>query len=91
MNELEEAIGAYWDCAYQEGHLRRPDGDKANAILSEIRAAVKSLVVAEREACALWLDFYDGKGKSRAESIRNGDHIRSSISVTGARAGTVEE
>lgn len=29
---------------------------------------------AEREACAKWLDRYDGEGKRRAEAIRNGDH-----------------
>lgn len=52
LGRLEEAIGSYWDCAYQEGHLNRPDGDKANAILHEIRCAVAALVAAEREAVA---------------------------------------
>ena len=52
LERFEEAVGSYWDCAYQEGHLNRPDGDKANAILHEIRCAVAALVAAEREACA---------------------------------------
>ena len=51
-DRIEEAVGRYWDCAYQEGHLNRPDGDKANQILHEIRCAVQELVAAEREACA---------------------------------------
>jgi hypothetical protein len=51
MDELEEEIGVYWDCAYREGHLQRPDGDNANAILHRIREAAKTLVLAEREAC----------------------------------------
>lgn len=52
LDRFEEAVGSYWDCAYQEGHLNRPDGDKANAILHEIRCAVQAMVEAEREACA---------------------------------------
>ena len=52
LERFEEAVGSYWDCAYQEGHLNRPDGDKANEILHEIRCAVAALVAAEREACA---------------------------------------
>lgn len=51
VEALEEAVSAYWDCAYEEGRLRRPDGNKANAILAEIRAAAKALLGAEREAC----------------------------------------
>jgi hypothetical protein len=35
--EVEELFGEYWDCAYQEGHLNRPDGDKANEILHRLR------------------------------------------------------
>ena len=35
---------------------------------------VAELIAAEREACAKWLDTYDGQGKRRAEAIRNGDH-----------------
>ena len=34
---FEAALDAYWDCAYQEGHLGRSDGDKSAAILREIR------------------------------------------------------
>lgn len=52
LERFEDAVGSYWDCAYQEGHLNRPDGDKANAILHDIRCAVDALVLAEREACA---------------------------------------
>jgi hypothetical protein len=48
FDALEEAVGAYWDCAYQEGHLGRQDGDKANAILHEIRRAATALVAEER-------------------------------------------
>ena len=44
LARFEEAVGDYWDCAYQEGHLNRPDGDNANAILHEIRSAVHALV-----------------------------------------------
>jgi hypothetical protein len=36
-HEVEDLLGAYWDCAYQEGHLQRPDGDKANDILHRLR------------------------------------------------------
>lgn len=36
-NEIEELFGEYWDCAYQEGHMNRPDGDKANEILHRLR------------------------------------------------------
>lgn len=50
LARLENAVGDYWNCAYQEGHLNRSDGDRANAILHEIRCAVAALVAAEREA-----------------------------------------
>ena len=34
--QLQELLGEYWDCAYNEGHLRRPDGNTANRILHRI-------------------------------------------------------
>ena len=46
MNRIEEALAAYWYCAYQEGHLGRPDGNKADAILSEIRAGLREAIEA---------------------------------------------
>lgn len=51
LERFDEAIGSYWDCAYQEGHLNRPDGDKANAILYEIHCAVAAFQRNERELC----------------------------------------
>lgn len=41
VERFEDALGSYWDCAYQEGHLNRPDGDKANNILHEIRSLLR--------------------------------------------------
>lgn len=41
-NQIEELLGAYWDCAYQEGHLRRSDGDKANQILHDLKRAIEA-------------------------------------------------
>lgn len=61
LERLEEAVGSYWDCAYQEGHLNRPDGDKANAILHEIRCAVQALVAAERERQRDKIDAHIGR------------------------------
>jgi hypothetical protein len=37
IREFESLLGEYWDCAYQEGHLNRPDGSKANEILHRLR------------------------------------------------------
>lgn len=44
---FEEAVSNYWECAYQEGRSNRSRGDEANAILHEIRCAVKAFVSAE--------------------------------------------
>lgn len=75
MCELEEAVSAYWDCAYQEGHLRRSDGTKAQEILSNIRATVRSLIAAEREACARVCDTDADKMELEAQrAIENGEH-----------------
>lgn len=49
-DELEELLGAYWDCAYQEGHLQRADGNKANKILHDIREAIEQY----RKDAACW-------------------------------------
>jgi len=49
-DELEELLGAYWDCAYQEGHLHRIDGNKANKILHDIREAIEQY----RKDAACW-------------------------------------
>lgn len=42
--------------------------------LSDVRSYAEEAVKQERERAASWLDFYDGKGKRRAEAIRAGDH-----------------
>ena len=77
LGRLEEAVGSYWDCAYQEGHLNRPDGDKANAILHEIRCAVAVLVAAEREACANVAELYaEGWAASVAIRERSNAEVR---------------
>lgn len=90
LERLEEALGAYWDCGYQEGHLRRPFGDQANEILHEIRESVKELIEQEREACAKLCDLHsrltwndDRKAQSRvlAAEIRRG----SNTELSGAR------
>jgi hypothetical protein len=44
LDRFEEALGTYWNCAYQEGRLHISDGDQANAILHEIRGAVDAIV-----------------------------------------------
>ena len=44
---------------------------KAEVITAEAyRCGVEAGAVAEREACAKWLDFYDGPNGRRAEAIR---------------------
>ena len=44
---------------------------KAENVTAEAyRCGVEAGTVAEREACAKWLDFYDGPNSRRAEAIR---------------------
>ena len=40
------------------------------ALAEAYRCGVEAGAVAEREACAKWLDFYDGPNGRRAEAIR---------------------
>lgn len=72
LGRLEEAVGSYWDCAYQEGHLNRPDGDKANAILHEIRCAARELVATEREACAKVCEAMKTRPPSEVDDVERG-------------------
>ena len=42
------------------------------ALAEAYRCGYEAGAVAEREACAKWLDFYDGPNGRRAEAIRAG-------------------
>lgn len=39
--QVEDLFAEYWDIAYNEGHLQRPDGDKANVVLHKLRALLQ--------------------------------------------------
>ena len=63
LARFEEAVGDYWDCAYREGRLNRADGNKANAILHEIRSAVHALVALAQPlpGTQMWITSLSGK------------------------------
>lgn len=84
LESLEEAIGAYWDCAYQEGHTGRPDGNKANAILHEIRESVSDLIEQEREACAVVAEESSPRHTECGRKIAHRIRMRSNDIVRGA-------
>ena len=46
--------------------------DGNNSGEDDLFAFAALVVAAEREACAKWLDFYDGPNGRRAEAIRAG-------------------
>ncbi|MFC5353570.1 hypothetical protein [Azospirillum himalayense] len=60
-------------------------GEVERRIATAIRDAEERGRLAERERCAMWLDFYDGRGKRRAEAIRLGDHCAAAIREAGER------
>ena len=62
--ELADSVGAVYPTLF----LGRHDGVLFTE--TELETFVELIRAAEREACAKWLDFYDGPNGRRAEAIR---------------------
>jgi hypothetical protein len=62
--EMADQVGA----VYPTLLLGRHDGVLFTE--TELETFVELVAAAEREACAKWLDFYDGPNGRRAEAIR---------------------
>lgn len=62
--EMADQVGAVYPTLF----LGRHDGVLFTE--TELETFVELIRAAEREACAKWLDFYDGLNGRRAEGIR---------------------
>ena len=62
--EMADQVGAVYPTLF----LGRHDGVLFTE--TELETFVELIRAAEREACAKWLDFYDGPNGRRAEAIR---------------------
>ena len=63
-------------CQYLPADTRLYTADQMHAYG---QACADAAVAAERERCAQWLKWYDGKETRRSEAIRRGDHWDAAI------------